>query len=112
MTMALFSRPRREAQPAADIAADARTVETVLLRALADYGQLEVARAAGISDTRLSRFKNAAADGGGLQLPEVAAVIAALGLSIVDSRPSDMVAMPAAEADALRVLARKALEPT
>lgn len=83
--------------------------ETLLLRALADIGQADVARAAGISDTRLSRWKNAASDGGGLQLPEVAAVFAAMGLTVIDTRPSDVVSLPAREYDALRTLARKAL---
>lgn len=107
----LFSLPRTErgANPAGEIAADARNVETLLLRTLADVGQVQVAARAGISDTRLSRFKNAAQDGGGLQLPEVAAVIAAMGLAVIDTRPSDVVSMPTAEVEALRTLARKAL---
>lgn len=110
MSMALFSRPRRDAQPDADIVADARTIETVLLRALANASQTDIARASGISDTRLSRFKNAATDGGGLWLQEVANVLAALGLSVIDARPSDLITMPAERAEALRVLARSALD--
>lgn len=110
MTMALFSRPRKDAQPAADIVADARTIESQLLRAFANASQGEIARVAGISDTRLSRFKNAATDGGGLWLAEVANVLAALGLSVVDARPSDLITMPAERAEALRVLARSALD--
>lgn len=104
----MFSR-RGESQCSPELAADARQIETALLRALADTGQTDVARMAGISDTRLSRFKNAAPDGGGLQLPEVAAVVAAMGLSIVGAAPGDLVTVTRAEYDALRTLAAKGL---
>jgi hypothetical protein len=108
----MFSRARieRGAHPVADVVLDARSVETLLLRSLADHGQDVVAERAGISPTRLSRWKNAASDGGGLQLPEVAAVLGAMDLTIVDCRPSDMVTVPSAYLDALILLARRALE--
>lgn len=108
----MFARARieRGANPADDVAPDARMNETQLLRSLADHGQEAVAERAGLSPTRLSRWKNAASDGGGLQLPEVSAVLAAMNLVIVDCRASDMVSIPRAEYEALRTLARKGCE--
>lgn len=80
------------------------------MRSLADHGQDVVAERAGISACRLSRWKNSAGDGGGLHMAEVSAVLAAMNLTIVDCRASDMVSIPRAEYVALRTLARKGCE--
>lgn len=109
--MLLFSRKASGAENtlSAEHAAQARMIETALLRALAETGQQVVARSAGISDTRISRWKNGAADGGGLQLPEVAAVLAAMGVAVVEAAPTDLVTITRSEFEALRTLAAKGL---
>lgn len=107
----LFSRARerRDDHGTAELGADARKIESCVLRALAECGQGEVARRAGISDTRLSRWKNGATDGGGLQLHEVAAALDAMGLVVIQAAPGDLVTVPKTYLDALRVLAIEGL---
>ena len=106
----LFSRSIRKIDLAGEHAESARTIETCILRALAEVSQSTIASSTGISETRLSRFKNAAIDGGGLQLPEVAAVLAALGLTIFNAQPSEgLVTIPVDELAALRTLALKGI---
>lgn len=85
--------------------ADARSIETTILRALAERGQKTTAAAAGISDTRLSRWKSGSEDGGGLSLPEVADALAALGLRVFPDADGPMVRVPASVLHALYVLA-------
>ena len=90
-------------------AADSRNAESIILRRLADVSQADAARVTGISESRLSRWKNNDANGGGLSLAETAAVLAALGLHPV-AVGTEAVTIPAAEYEALRLLARKALD--
>lgn len=106
----MFSRSIRKIDLAAEHVEDARSIETCILRALAESSQAAIASSTGISETRLSRFKSAAVDGGGLQLPEVAAVLAALGLTIFNAQPDEgLVTIPAEEFAALRTLALKGI---
>lgn len=90
-------------------ATDSRNSESIILRRLADVSQADAARATGISESRLSRWKNNEANGGGLSLTETSAVLAALGLHPV-LVGADAVTIPAAEYEALRLLARKGLD--
>jgi hypothetical protein len=110
-SMAFFSRPRRDdvEQSAATLSGGARNAETTILRALSDAGQVAVAQAIGISETKLSRWKNSAPDGGGLHMQEVAAALDAMGLSVIDARPSDLITISRSEYDALRTLAAKGI---
>lgn len=87
----------------------ARNIESEILRALAERGQSATASSAGITPTRLSRWKRTGSDGGGLFLSEVAEVLAALGMIVVDTTDSETVTVQRDELDALRVLARRAL---
>lgn len=87
----------------------ARMIQTAVLRALAEHSQKAVSDGSGISESRISRWKSDALDGGGLHLDETCRVLAALGLAIVDASPMDLVILPRDEHSALRVLARKAL---
>lgn len=86
-----------------------REIQSRVLRALADHGQRAVAEAAGISETRLSRWKSGDAAGGGLHLSEVASALAALRLAVVDAAGGETVTVTREEYDALRTLARRAL---
>jgi hypothetical protein len=107
----LMSRARveRGENPTPDIAAESRSIESALVRGLSETGLRPVMEQTGISETRLSRFRSGAGDGGGLHLSEVAAVLAAMDLALIDCRPSDLVSVPRAEYDALVTLSRKAL---
>lgn len=105
----LFSRAIRGAELAINLTPAARSIESAVLRALAERSQVEAARSSGISESRLSRWKSSAPDGGGLFLAEVASVLAALGLAVIPADPGDLVPVPADELRALRLLARKAL---
>lgn len=87
----------------------ARKTESAVLRALARKTQVAAARESGLSDVRVSRFVSDSPDGGVLRLGEVAALLAALGLVVVDSDAREVVTLPREELDALRTLARKAL---
>lgn len=107
MNTPVFQRRAPEAR--AELTPEARKVESAVLRAFADLSQAEVSRATGISETRLSRFKSDASDGGGLSLPEVAAVLAALGLCVLRASHDELVTLPAEEVCALRTLARRYL---
>ncbi len=60
-----------------------REIEAAVLRALAERGQAAIADAAGVSETRLSRWKNHNDNGGGLDLEETARVLSILGLRVV-----------------------------
>lgn len=66
-----------------DATASARDIEMVVLRAIADKGQKATAERVGMTDTRLSRWKDSKADGGVLDLAETASVLAALGLRVI-----------------------------
>ncbi len=101
-----FSRREQVAVEATD---DARKIEGVLLQRFAEVKQTALAHEVGISDTRLSRFKGAAGEGGGLLLSEVARVLAAMNLTLIPCAPSDVAHVPTEELHALRLLARKAL---
>jgi hypothetical protein len=87
---------------------NARKIESAVLRALAERTQRNAAEAAGLSESRVSRFKGEGADGG-LHLPEVAALLAALGLCVIDGDAKELATLPRDEYEALRVLARRAL---
>lgn len=86
----------------------ANKITTTVLRALADRSQTATATAADITESRLSRWKNADDNGGGLHLSEVARVMAALGLAVVETE-ADLIAVTREEYDALKTLARKSL---
>ena len=88
---------------------DARNIERMVLRALAERGQSDTAIASQITETRLSRWKNDDANGGGLNLPAVASVLSALGLALVETGNSDLITTTREEYQALLVLARLAL---
>lgn len=87
----------------------ARNIETTILRALAEHGQRETAEGSGLTTTRLSRWKKDDGNGGGLHLPIVAAVLAELGLAVVDTNDNEMITVPREEYEALRTLARVAV---
>lgn len=87
-------------------AASAREIVTCVLRALADRGQCATAEAAGLTDTRLSRWKDANSEGGKLDLEQTAAVLAALGLRLVPANPDGVMTIPRETYDALYVLLR------
>lgn len=59
----------------------ARQIESAVLQALAERGQSAVAAEIGISETRISRFKNG--EGQGIDLPIVANILAACGMTVV-----------------------------
>lgn len=84
----------------------AQAIQTQILRALAERSQSAVAADTGISDTRISRWKSCAPDGGGLDILETARVLAALGLAVVERDPEGMVVVPASTHSALHVLLR------
>ena len=86
----------------------ARKTESAILRGLARTTQVAASQASGISDVRISRFVSDSPDGGTLHLGEVAALLAALGLVVVDGDAREVVTLPRDELDALRTLARKA----
>lgn len=88
-------------------AADARSIETEILRALADRGQGAIADAAGISETRLSRWKNHADTGGGLDLEETSRVLAMLGLRVVPAVVGSTMLVNADTWRALHILLRE-----
>lgn len=92
------------------IAATARDIEAALLRALAERGQAAAASALGISESRISRFKTAGEQGGGLHLREIADLFATLGVGVVAS-VGTVEFMTHEKAAALRLLAREALTP-
>jgi hypothetical protein len=83
----------------------ARDLERTILRALADRGQSATASTAGVSETRMSRWKSESESGGGLNLDETTRVLHALGLRIVADE-GGMVTMSTASHDALHVLLR------
>ncbi len=83
----------------------ARDLERAILRALADRGQSVTASTAGVSETRMSRWKSESESGGGLNLEETARVLHALGLRIVADE-AGMVTMSAQSHAALHVLLR------
>lgn len=103
-------RFQRRGEGSVDLSPEARNVLAAILRSLERGSQGEIAAAAGLSETRLSRFKNSDLEGGGLHLPEVAAVLAAAGLQVVPAIAGEKQEVATAELDALRLLARKALE--
>ncbi|MBA8886132.1 DNA-binding phage protein [Dokdonella fugitiva] len=84
----------------------AQAIQTAILRALAERGQSAVAAETGISDTRVSRWKSCAPDGGGLDILETARVLSALGLTVVPLDPDGMVVVPVSTHSALHVLLR------
>lgn len=93
------------------MAADsARKIESTVMRALADGRQVAVSDATGITQTRLSRWKSAdGGQGGGLHLSEVADVMEALGLAVIETA-GETVTVAREEYEALRVLAMRALK--
>lgn len=86
--------------------AEAREIETTILRALAERGQGATADAVGISETRLSRWKNHADNGGGLDLEEASRVIAMLGLRLVPASVDGAITVPTDAWRALHILVR------
>lgn len=88
------------------IDANARNIVTCVLRALADRGQAATAEAAGLSDTRLSRWKDANCEGGKLDLEQTAAVLAALHLRVIPADGDGVVTIPGETWAALHVLLR------
>lgn len=86
--------------------ASARDLESIVLRALAERGQSAIADAAGVSETRLSRWKNHADNGGGLDLEETARVLAILGLRLVPASAEGALTVPTDAWRALHVLVR------
>lgn len=88
----------------------ARKIESVILRSLSDRNQSETAAAVGISGVKLSRWTRAnTGEGGGLHLPEISTLLAALDLCLLESSQGEMVTIPRDEYDALRTLARRLL---
>lgn len=85
--------------------ATARDIAAFVLRGLAEHGQAATAQAAGISETRLSRWKSDE-HAGGLDLTETARVLDAMQLRIVPAGPDAMVTLPRETFDALHVLLR------
>lgn len=81
--------------------ATSQKIQSTILCALAEQGQGATAATAGISETRLSRWKS----DGGLSLEEVTKVLAALGFRLVHAGDSD-VTLPATRYHALLELAR------
>lgn len=86
--------------------AEAREIETTILRALAERGQGAIADAVGVSETRLSRWKNHAEGAGGLDLEETSRVIAMLGLRLVPVTAGTTINVNADAWHALHVLLR------
>jgi predicted transcriptional regulator len=84
---------------------DWRTTQAQLLSALAEVSQVKVAALMGISDGTVSGFKSSAR--GTSQIELTAKLIAALGLRLV---PADALIQDPDELQALRTLARKALD--
>jgi len=82
-----------------------RDIERTILRVLADRGQSATASTAGVSETRMSRWKSESENGGGLNLEETSRVLHALGLRIVADE-AGTVTMSAASYAALHVLLR------
>lgn len=89
---------------------NARTIERVILRALADNNLGDIAEATSLSLTRVSRWKNDDTNGGGLNLPAVSEVLSALGLAVIDARNTDLVTTTRDEYQALLVLASVGLK--
>lgn len=90
--------------------ATAREIETEILRALAERGQCTTADNAGISETRLSRWKGRSDVGGGLDLEETSRVLASLGLRVVPAADGATVNVNADAWHALHVLLREHCE--
>lgn len=86
--------------------AEAREIETTILRALAERGQGAIADAVGVSETRLSRWKNHAEGAGGLDLEETSRVIAMLGLRLVPASADGAITVPTDAWRALHILVR------
>lgn len=85
-------------------------IEATFLRALAEHGQSAAASATGVSESRLSRWKNAdSSQGGGLLLREVAALIDELGLYLGRATDADVVVVSRDDYEAIKTLARRAL---
>lgn len=84
----------------------ARQIESLVLRALAEKGQSSASSTTGVSETKISRWKQ----DGGLSLAEVSALLSALGLALIDTTTVEVVTVAREELDALRVLARRALQ--
>lgn len=82
----------------------ARDIERMVLRHLAEHGQSATAEAAGVSETRLSRFKGEG--NGGLDLTELARVLAVLQLRLVPSDVDGVMTIPRETFEALHVLVR------
>ena len=80
------------------------SLESLILRRLAVVHQKTVAAAVGGDETLISRF---AAGERGLKINQLEGAFAAMGLRVV---PVDAVVIGADELNALRVLARKALD--
>lgn len=89
---------------------DARKIETVILRTLSERNQTETATAIGVTGARLSRWKMIdSGQGGGLHLPDVAELLATIGLAVVDTNNADLITLSRDEYNALRTLARRSL---
>jgi hypothetical protein len=78
----------------------ARKNETVILQALASTGQSEVARAMGVAESTVSRFK----DGG---ISQAASLLAHCGLKVV---PAGVQCFDPAYVEALRELAKHGVD--
>ena len=87
----------------------ARKISATILRSFADSGQRPISEATDISESRLSRWKSGDQMGGGLHMDEVARVLDALGLAVIDANAGELVTLSKDEHQALTVLARKAL---
>lgn len=90
--------------------------ESVVMRRIALHTQKVVAEAIGVEPSNFSRFKNSS--GHGLQLKKYCELLAFLGIDLsqligeeaTDATSDETVTIPRAQFEALRTLAKQALE--
>ena len=86
--------------------ANGSSLQSEILRRAATVKNTTLAEAIGHDDAHVSRIHSGER---GLRISEIEPYLAALGLKVI-ACDGDVVSMPAKEAEALRTLARKALD--